>query len=169
MSLDNRKLLGFLEEVEKELSRKIIVVAVGGTAMTLLKVKPSTLDVDFTIPNQYYDEFQSAVKIVSPGFTVHSWIDGAVFVNMLPEDYLTKSIQIKTKMKNMELKALHPVDIVVTKIGRLDERDLQDIEACVKKFKLKKKDIIKRAEQLGYAANEDNYQINLQNVIQEFF
>ena len=47
MSLDNTKLLDFLVEVDKELSRRIVVVAVGGTAMTLVKAKPSTIDVDY--------------------------------------------------------------------------------------------------------------------------
>jgi len=42
MSLDNTKLLDFLGEVDKELSHKIVVVAVGGTAMTLVKAKPQT-------------------------------------------------------------------------------------------------------------------------------
>lgn len=41
MSLDNTKLLDFLKEIEKELTRKIVLVAVGGTAMTLLKAKSS--------------------------------------------------------------------------------------------------------------------------------
>ncbi|MGI0083329.1 MAG: DUF6036 family nucleotidyltransferase [Nitrosopumilaceae archaeon] len=169
MSLDNTRLLDFLGELDKELSRKIIVVAVGGTAMTLLKVKSSTIDVDFTIPGEYYDEFEAVLKIVPHGFTVHCFHDGAVFVNMLPGDYLKKSIQIKTKLKNIELRALHPVDIVVTKIGRLDDRDQQDIESCIKNFKLKKNEIVKRSGQLGYAANEANYRTNLQHVIKKFF
>ena len=36
MSLDNTRLLDFLGEIEEELRRKITLVAVGGTAMTLL-------------------------------------------------------------------------------------------------------------------------------------
>ncbi|MCE2507486.1 MAG: hypothetical protein J4F36_13680 [Nitrosopumilaceae archaeon] len=52
MSLDNTKLLDFLGEVDKELTRRIVVVAVGGTAMTLVDAKPSTIDVDFTIPGE---------------------------------------------------------------------------------------------------------------------
>ncbi|MDE1832421.1 MAG: hypothetical protein KGI02_08650 [Thaumarchaeota archaeon] len=71
MSFDNTKLLDFLDEIEKELTRKIVVVAVGGTAMTLLKAKFSTIDVDFTIPDQYYDDFEHAMKIVQPDF---KWI-----------------------------------------------------------------------------------------------
>ena len=58
MSLDNAKLLDFLGEMDKELSRKIAVVAVGGTAMTLVDAKPSTIDIDFTIPGENYDEFE---------------------------------------------------------------------------------------------------------------
>jgi hypothetical protein len=168
MSLDNNRLLDFLGEIDKELERKIIIVAVGGTAMTLLKMKASTIDVDFTIPSKYYDEFETAKKVVRPGFRVDLFHDGAVFVNMLPEDYLKKSSLIKTKLKNIELRALHPVDIIVTKIGRLDERDEQDIESCIRKFKLKKNQIAKRAAQLGYAENDEIFKINLQNVLKKF-
>lgn len=103
------------------------------------------------------------------GFTVDHWKDGIVFSQILPEDYLKKSIVIKTIMKNITLKALQPVDIVVTKIGRLDTRDQEDIEDCIKKFKLTKNQIIKRAKQVGYVGREQNYQINLESVIRKFF
>ncbi len=55
--LDNSKLLGFLE-LDKELNRRITVVAVGGTAMTLLGAKPSTTDVDFDMPGEDFLEFR---------------------------------------------------------------------------------------------------------------
>lgn len=169
MSLDNTKLLDFLGEIDKELKRKITVVAVGGTAMTLLKAKPSTIDIDFTIPAEYYDEFEMAKKIVQPGFRVDLFHDGAVFVTMLPDDYLKRSKPIKTRLKKMELRALDPIDIVVTKIARLDNRDKQDIESCVMKFKLKKERIEKRAEEIGYAGNDKVFKSNLQKVLRKFF
>jgi len=50
MPLDKTQLLDFLGVVEKELSRRITLVAIGGTAMTLLDLKPSTIDIDFTGP-----------------------------------------------------------------------------------------------------------------------
>jgi hypothetical protein len=169
MSLDNAKLFDFLGEIDKELKRKIIIVAVGGTAMTLFKTKPSTIDVDFTIPSRYYDDFEDAKNIVQPGFRVDLYHDGAVFVNMLPADYLKRSKLVKTKLKKIKLRALHPVDIVVTKIGRLDERDGQDIEACIKKFEIKKSHIVKRASQMKYAKNDKVFQINLEIVLKKFF
>lgn len=88
---------------------------------------------------------------------------------MLPEDYMKKSKPIRTKLKNIQLRALDPVDIVVTKITRLDGRDEQDIESCIKKFKLKKNQIKKRAAQLGYAANDKVFQNNLEIVVENFF
>jgi len=169
MSLDNTKLLDFLGELDKELSRKITVVAAGGTAMTLLNAKPSTVDVDFTIPKDDYDEFGRVLKIIPHGFKVDSWPNGMVFSQMLPEDYLEKSIPIRTKTRNVQLRALHPVDIVVTKIGRLNERDKQDIEACIRKFKLTRRQIIKRAKEVQYVGRQENYEINLQYVIKELF
>ncbi len=169
MSLDNTKLLDFLGEIDKELERKIVIVAVGGTGMTLLNAKPSTRDVDFTIPSEFYDDFQNALKIVPHGFEVQCWHDGAVFVNMLPSDYLKRSKPIRTKLKKIDLRALHAVDIVVTKIGRLDGRDVQDIESCIKKFKITKDQIKKRSAQLGNVASEKIYQNNLQKVLKKFF
>lgn len=169
MSLDNVRLLDFLGEIDKELTHKIVVVAVGGTAMTLLNAKSSTIDVDFTIPSAYFGYFQHAKDIVQPGFKVDLFHDGAVFVNMLPEDYMKRSTLIKTRLKNIELRALHPVDIIITKIGRLDGRDEQDIESCIKKFKIKKSQIVKRASQMGSATEDEVFQNNLQIVLKKFF
>ena len=52
MPLDKSGLLGLLEAVDAELTRKITLVAAGGTAMTLLDLKPSTIDIDFTGPHE---------------------------------------------------------------------------------------------------------------------
>lgn len=51
MPLDKSGLLGLLSAVDSELNRKITLVAAGGTAMTLLDMEPSTLDIDFTGPH----------------------------------------------------------------------------------------------------------------------
>lgn len=169
MPLDKSSLLDFLGILDKEVSRGITIVAVGGTAMTLLDLKPSTIDVDFTIPNEDAGEFENALKKVPHGFKIDYWTDGMVFSQMLPEDYLKRSIPIKTKLKNINLRALHPSDIVATKIGRLNEKDVQDIETCIKKFKLKKRHIESRAKLVEYIGHEESYQINLRYIIKKFF
>lgn len=168
MSLDNTKLLDFLGEIDKELSHKIVVVAVGGTAMTLVNAKPSTIDVDFTILGEDYDEFERAKKIVQPGFRVDVFRDGAVFVTILPDDYLEKSKPIATNLKNIDLRALHPVDIIITKIARLDGRDEQDIESCITNFKITRKQIEQRAKDMNHAGNDKVFMDNLETVLGRF-
>ena len=124
---------------------------------------------DFTIPAKYYDEFEDARKIVQPGFRIDVFYDGAVFVTMLPQDYLKRSKPIRTKLEKIDLRALHPVDIILTKVGRLDKRDWQDIESCITKFKITRKQIEKRAKEMGYAGNDKVFRSNLQAVLGKFF
>lgn len=169
MSLNKKQLLDFLEELDKELERKITVVAVGGTAMTLHNAKASTIDVDFTIPADDYSEFHRVLDLVPHGFKVDTWNNGMVFSQDLPDDYLEKSKPLRTKMKNMKLRTLDPVDIVVTKIGRLNARDKEDIATCIKKFKITKEQIKKRAKEIIYVGREENYEINLNHVLKNFF
>lgn len=169
MSLDNTKLLDFLGEVDKELSRRIVVVAVGGTALTLLKAKSSTIDVDFTIPRKFYKEFKEAGRIIQPGFRVDVFQDGDVFITALPDDYLKKSKIVRTKLKNIQLRVLDPIDIIITKIARLDDRDEQDIESCIKKFKIRKSQILKRAKEIHYSGNDEVFKGNLETMLKKFF
>ena len=158
-----------MEAVDDELARKITLVAAGGTAMTVLDLKPSTIDIDFTGPYDDIAEFNKIQKSIPHGFKIDTWTDGMVFSQSLPDDYLKRSIAVRTKLKRIDLRTLHPVDIVVTKIGRLNERDAQDIEMCIRRFKLKKDQIAKRAKAVQYAGNEMVYATNLEYVLKSFF
>ena len=133
MSCDKTALFDFLEAINGDLTKKITLVAAGGTAMTLLDLKPSTIDIDFTIPSSDLPEFEQVLKNNPPGYRVDRWADGCIFCQTLPEDYIDKSIKIK-EFSHISLRALHPVDIIVTKIGRLNEKDTQDIETCIKNY-----------------------------------
>jgi hypothetical protein len=77
MPCDKTALLEFLEVLNGDLTKKITLVAAGGTAMTLLDLKPSTIDIDFTIPSSDLPEFERALKN-NPQAT--KWIDGRMGV-----------------------------------------------------------------------------------------
>ncbi len=49
--LNKEKLLDIMVEWNRFLKRRVHLIACGGTAMTLLDVKPSTKDIDFMVPN----------------------------------------------------------------------------------------------------------------------
>ncbi len=70
MPCDKSALFEFIEVVSEELTRRITLIAVGGTAMTLLDLKPSTIDIDFTIPEEDLREFARVLKNNPPGFRV---------------------------------------------------------------------------------------------------
>lgn len=168
MPLDQSRLVEFLEEVSSGLEAPIVLVAVGGTAMTLLDAKESTIDVDFTGPQEHIRAFRAALEKIPHGFKVDSWEDDVVFSQFLPDDYLERSIPVIT-LPNVDLRALDPVDVVVTKAGRLDERDMQDIDVCIRKFHLKGHQISARASQVTYVGKRENYEHNVQVILKRFF
>jgi hypothetical protein len=170
MPLDKSALLDFLEILNDELKREITLVAAGGTAMTLLDLKSSTIDVDLTIPSSDLPEFERALNNVPHGFKIHMWPDGRIFCQNLPDDYIVTSVEI-AHFSHTLLKALHPVDIIVTKIGRLDARDIQDIGACIRSCHITKAQIEARAARVSptYVPNEKDYLYHLQLVLERFF
>ena len=120
-----------MREVERKLERNIQLVAVGGTAMTLLNLKPSTIDFDFTGPSKDIEEFNKVQRSVDHGFRIDTWSDGDIFAIILPSDYISKSSLISSSLSRIRLYALDPVDIVVTKAARLNSRDWHDIQRCI--------------------------------------
>jgi ribosome-interacting GTPase 1 len=101
---------------------------------------------------------------------VDRWTDGYIYCQRLPKDYLEKSIKIK-EFSRIVLRALHPVDIVVTKFGRLNQRDIQDIEACIREFKISEAEIKARALLVlqTYVGSEEDYLSHLDWVLEKFF
>ena len=93
--LDISRLLDFLTVVAAELPRRIILVGAGGTAMTLLQVKPSTRDIDFTGPREDIASFRRALKGIPHGWKIDLWPDGQVFSEFLPSDYLRRSRRVQ--------------------------------------------------------------------------
>jgi hypothetical protein len=92
------------------------------------------------------------------------------FCQTLPNDYLEKSITIK-EFSRISLRALQPVDIIITKIGRLNARDLQDIEACISKANVPEAEIKERAMLVvqSYVGPEEDYLYHLNLVLDKFF
>ena len=164
-------LFDFLSVIDKKLKYKIILVAAGGTAMTLLDIKNSTRDVDFTGPSKDIEEFKRTLSFFSTGLEIHCWKDGRVFTQDLPEDYLIKSIRINFIAGNIELMALHPLDIIVTKVGRYNARDVQDIKDCINWYKIDKNSIYKRGIKVleTYPGNDKVYLLNLDQCINDNF
>jgi hypothetical protein len=164
------KLLSILEPFDEQLQHKILLIAVGGTAMTLLGVKASTKDVDFNIPNKTdYNELHRLYKRIAPGVEIDHYGSNMVFSEVLPNDYIDKASDYKTSFKNIKLKVLHPLDIVCSKISRSSDADIEDIATCIKRYKLKKSDLTKRATLYERAGNDKVFSANLGIILETLF
>lgn len=163
--IDKKALLEWLSTIDKKLKRKLIVIAVGGTAMTLLGLKSSTIDIDFCLKKEDKKEFMTALN---RKFRVDIFIDGYIFSEQLPDDYSEKAQEIIV-LQNLVVKALAPVDIIITKAARLNARDEEDIEALVKY--VKKEELCRRFETVvkTYAGNEETYKYHFEIVLKRFF
>lgn len=193
---DRQALLKFLANADKAIpaaDRKITLVGAGDTALALLELKPPTVHLDFTGPDS--DDlvaFERActtntntatstattttaagagAAIPPPnGFQVHIWNGGKVFGQQLPDDYIKASMQVSAGLLNrIDLRALHPLDIVATKIEKLAESDMRDIKACIRQFKLGKNQISKRARALQSVGDEAKFERNLEHVLSLYY
>ena len=163
--IDKNDLVKWLQKVDKNLKKHILVVAVGGTAMTLLGLKSSTVDVDFCVNSEDKEELEAAI---SGTFKVDIFVDGYIFSEQLPDDYMSKAKEI-IEMKNITLKALSPTDIIITKAARLNARDEEDIEALAKH--VDKEILVKRFKIVvkTYAGSEKQYNENFNHILKMFF
>jgi len=163
--IDKNDLLEWLRAADKKLKKKIVLIAVGGTAMTLLGLKSSTRDVDFCIKSEDKKDFE---KALGKKFNVDLFTDGYIFSEQLSADYAEKSKEI-LNLNSLSLKALSPVDIVITKAARLNARDEEDIRALSKY--VDKEELIRRFESVvnSYSGKEEDYRHHLRVVLKRFF
>lgn len=169
--ITKKDLLNWLKEIDSKLKNQIVLTAVGGTAMTLLNLKESTIDIDFDIDKSNYNEFNKLV-LQSKKFRVDLFQNGYIFSEQLPEDYVNIAIEYnEVKFRNLILKILNPIDIILTKAARYSTRDEEDISILVKKTKI---DIMKLKERFidileSYAGLEANFKYNFDFILKKHF
>ncbi|MBI2137918.1 hypothetical protein HYU12_05405 [Candidatus Woesearchaeota archaeon] len=166
--IDRTDLMQYLQKIDNELKEKITLIAVGGTAMTLLGLKDSTKDVDFCTESK---KEQGVIKAASEKVDNQTRIDlfseGYIFSVQLPDDYVTRAKTVKESFKNLKLKILHPIDIIVSKTDRLNERDIEDIEALIKKKRITKTKLQQRYGQVigSIPGKEENFKYHTKYVL----
>jgi len=152
------ELFELLESISGYLGRKINMYALGGTALTILGIKQSTLDIDINIDSK--SEYKHITKIFEQiGFEkigTYRWLtqEGLAFdlffgsnilgTNLLP-DCLEKSKFIKS-FGMINIYTLSAYDIIISKLARGDERDFNDIKKIFESEKIDVKKLVERYE-----------------------
>lgn len=161
-------LLGFLKGLDKRIKSRTTMVAVGGTAMVLMGLKESTKDVDFCVDSQ--NDYRIIRKIKSD-FRVDLFYNGYIFCLQLPEDYIRRARALKTGLKMLNIKILSPIDIVITKSSRLNQRDIEDIRAVISKKKISREKLVSRFNEVkkSWPSSDKTLEENFRFVLREFF
>lgn len=160
----------FLESFDEQLGRKIMLIAVGGTAMTLLGIKSSTKDIDFNIPSKGdYKEFRRLMDKIKPGVRIDCWPSNTIFSEVLPDDYTELAAKYRSGFSKIEVRILNPIDIACSKISRLYQDDVEDIKDCIEKFNITKKQLKERAQQFSQAGSGKVFNQNLKYILENMF
>ncbi len=164
-------LIRYLHEIDGRVEESVTLIAVGGTAMTLLGLKEATKDFDFCTPSRREQNIvKTASERVKGDLRMDLFREGYIFSVQLPSDYARKARQLDFKFKKLTLKILHPVDIIVSKTDRLSERDLEDIKALIREKRIKKKALEQRYSEVveSVPGKRENFEYNSKEVLKLF-
>ncbi len=160
--LESADLARFFRQLDKHISKqfdappvKFSMIAVGGTNLTLRGWKPSTKDVDFMIEGVDLGKVKRWARDAAPDVPAHMWDAPYVFSTTLPDEYQTEHHETFT---NFDVSLLSAIDIASTKIGRLDQPDIEDIH-LINKQGVGREEILERSERIlalgGYASPQE--------------
>ncbi|MBM4271510.1 MAG: hypothetical protein FJ139_05045 [Deltaproteobacteria bacterium] len=122
------------------LKRKVHIIACGGTALTLLGVKDSTKDIDLIIPNavEYSYLIKTLQDIGYKQVTQYGWSSGDLFIfDIFIGNYVYSTALLESPLNennhtlikefsSLYLGVLNDYDLIITKIFRGTEIDLED-------------------------------------------
>ena len=170
-------LLDTLDNWNSLMNFRVRLIACGGTALTLLKIKDSTKDIDFTVPMQKeYDRLMKFLRDLGyeekggglahdddPNFIYQFWYGNKVFTTDLLDSPLDpgKHILIK-RWSHIYLGALNLTDLIITKMVRGTPVDRKD---CIEAFATGKVNAEKLLERYSEAAR---YDLNPRKVMKNF-
>lgn len=180
--IDKQGLFDRISAWDGFLKRKVHLIACGGTALTLLGVKPSTKDIDLIVPN--VDEYEYLIDILKQlgyksasgwgwkredGFIFDLFRGKSVHTTELLESPLDKGNHILVKEFNrIYLGALNYYDIIISKLFRAMAVDIED---CLVLIKNKKKDIdfkqleVRFKETARFDVSEDKVNKNFEHFL----
>ena len=167
--LSANDLLDTLDNWNSLMNFRVSLIACGGTALNLLKIKDSTKDIDFTVP--VAKEYERLMKFLrdlgyeeqggglahddDPNLIYQFWCGNKVFTTNLLDSPLEpgKHIMVK-RWSHIYLGALNLTDLIITKMFRGTPVDRDD---CIAAFATGQVNAEQLLERYSEAARYDLY------------
>jgi hypothetical protein len=175
--LNANDLLDTLDNWNSLMNFRVHLIACGGTALTLLKIKDSTRDIDFTVP--MHKEYDRLMKFLGdlgyeekgggfahdddPNFIYQFWRGKKVFTTDLLDSPLDPGNHIPIKRwSHIYLAALNLTDLIITKMFRGTSVDRDDCIAAFATGKVNAEKLLERySETARYDLNPEKMMKNL--------
>jgi hypothetical protein len=174
--LSASNLLDTLDNWNSLMHFRVHLIACGGTALTLLKIKESTKDIDFTVPmhNEYdrlmkflgdlgYEEKEGGLAHDDdPNFIFQFWCGNKVFTTDLLDSPLEPGNHIPIRRwSHIYLGALNLKDLIITKMFRGTSVDRDDCIAAFATGQVKAEELLERySEAARYDLNPEKMMKN---------
>lgn len=150
------RLYDLLNSISKYVEKKIRIYALGGTALTILGIKRSTLDIDINIEKhqdyRYMCDIFKNIGFEKSGNIRWTSQEGLRFdlfhgSNIMGTDLLPDHLSLSRFIRafgNISLYTLSLEDIIISKLARGDDRDFDDIKMILDHNKINLKDLAER-------------------------
>jgi hypothetical protein len=166
-----------LDNWDRLMNFRVHLIACDGTALTLLKIKDSTKDIDFIVPEE--NEYQRLMKFLKhlnygdkggglaheddPNFIYQFWCGNRVFTTDLLDSPLDEGKHILIKKRtHIYLGALNLIDLIITKMFRGDQVDRDDCIAAFATGQVNPEELLDRYSETA------RYDLNPEKVMQNF-
>ena len=171
-------LFELLDSIAQFIEQDVSMYALGGTALTILNLKRSTLDVDVNIASKReYDYLCNVFEQI--GFEKTGIIrwrsqEGIAFdlfhgSYILGTDLLPDCLELSKFIKSfgkIRLYTLSLYDIIISKLARGDERDFEDIKKILEKEEIDINDLVERYRKTMEVSEVNEYRQKLLDLIE---
>jgi len=181
--IDKQSMLDVMEQWNNFLKRKIHLIACGGTAMTLLNVKPSTKDIDFMVPKPsehdyllkvlkqigYEQTTQSGWKRQGDSFIFDLFRGNRIHTTELLESPLDEGNHKKLKeYSHLYIGILNEYDLIASKLMRGTGVDFDDCLMLVRSDRTIDIERLKRhyAELVSYDISQNRVAAHIDRFIE---
>ncbi len=172
------RLFDLLRSLSSFIDTPIRIYALGGTALTILRIKKSTLDIDINIETNKdylylcrvfeqigFKKTGSLRWITQEGLAFDVFHGSNILGIQLLADSLNKSRFIMS-FGTIELFTLSLQDIIISKLARGDNRDFEDIKDVLEKEKINIESLVQRYKETMQDSIAANYKQKLLDLIE---
>ncbi len=127
-----KDILKLLNEFDTCLKGPVEIIICGGAAGIIQhNFNRGTMDIDIIQAIPKLSQLENAKKHIAEKFELsEDWLnDGAKgFIDFLPDDFTSRLISVKGGFKNLKVRVLSKVDLVIMKLAAFRPEDLMDVE-----------------------------------------